>query len=132
MPVLSGLDELANQSLTSGLPFTGDLELAGPVTARLLCQTLRVFMEDTSQRAFEWVLAQQRRQHVHSRIDAAELPVIPVTRRQGRPYTLVLKKTAALFARHQEARTRDETDLGWLGGKLKVIAGVGDSWRRVA
>jgi len=79
-----------------------------------LCETLRSFMEDTSQRTFEWPLAQQRRQHVHSRIDAAELPVTHVTRRQGRPYTLVLKKTEALFARDQEARTRDETDLGWL------------------
>jgi hypothetical protein len=30
-----------------------------------------------------------------------------VTRRQGRPYTLVLHKTDALFAREQEARARD-------------------------
>jgi hypothetical protein len=37
-----------------------------------------------------------------------------VTRRQGRPYTLVLNKTDALFAREQEARNRDETDLEWL------------------
>jgi hypothetical protein len=37
-----------------------------------------------------------------------------VTRRQGRPYTLVLNKTDALFTREQEARTRDETDLEWL------------------
>jgi hypothetical protein len=67
-----------------------------------LCEKLRVFMEDTSQRTFEWPLAQQGRQHVHSRIDAAELPVTHVARRQGRPYTLVLKKTEALFARDQE------------------------------
>ena len=39
---------------------------------------------------------------MHSRIDAAELPVTHVTRRQGRPYTLVLAKTDALFAREQE------------------------------
>ena len=51
---------------------------------------------------------------MHSRIDAAESPVTHVTRRQGRPYTLVLKKTDALFAREQEARIRDETDLEWL------------------
>jgi len=57
-----------------------------------LCDTLRVFMEDKSQRTFEWPLAQRRRQHVHSRIDTAELPVTHVTRRQGRPYTLVLKR----------------------------------------
>jgi hypothetical protein len=49
-----------------------------------------------------------------SRIDAAELPVTHVTRRQGRPYTLVLKKTDELFAGEQEVRTRDEKDLEWL------------------
>ncbi len=82
-----------------------------------LCDTLRVFLEDESRRTFEWPLAQQRRQHVHSRIDAAELPVTHLTGRQGRPYTLVLKKTDALFAREQEARTRDETDLKWLAAQ---------------
>jgi hypothetical protein len=79
-----------------------------------LCGTLRVFLEDKSRRTFEWPLAQQGRRHVHSRIDAAELPVTHVTRRQGRPYTLVLNKTDALFSREQEARIRDETDLEWL------------------
>ena len=79
-----------------------------------LCGTLRIFLEDKSRRTFEWPLAQQRRQHVHSRIDAAELPVTHVTRRQGRPYTLVLNKTDALFTRERQARIRDETDLEWL------------------
>ena len=79
-----------------------------------LCGTLRAFLDDKSRRAFEWPLAKQSRQHVHSRIDAAELPVTHQTRRQGRPYTLVLTKTNALFAREQEARIRDETDLEWL------------------
>jgi hypothetical protein len=86
-----------------------------------LCGTLRVFLEDKSRRTFEWPLAQQRRQHVHSRIDAAELPVTHVTRRQGRPYTLVLNKTEALFAREQEARARDETDLEWLDIDFELI-----------
>ena len=49
-----------------------------------LCDTLRVFLEDKSRRTFEWPLAQQGRRHVHSRIDAAELPVTHQTRRQGR------------------------------------------------
>ena len=87
-----------------------------------LCDTLRVFAEDKSRRTFEWPLAQQRRQHVHSRIDAAELPVSHVTRRQGRPYTLVLNKTDALFAHEQEARTRDQTDLQWLAAEWKLSA----------
>jgi predicted 2-oxoglutarate/Fe(II)-dependent dioxygenase YbiX len=87
-----------------------------------LCDTLRVFLEDPNQRAFEWPLAQQRRQHVHSRIDAAELPVTHVTRRQGRPYTLVLNKTEALFAREREARIRDEADLEWLAAQWNLGA----------
>jgi hypothetical protein len=79
-----------------------------------LCGTLRAFLEDPNRRTFEWPLAQRGRQHVHSGIDAAELPITHQTRRQGRPYTLVLTKTDALFAREQEARIRDETDLEWL------------------
>ena len=86
---------------------------AGNCTCEL-CDSLRVFLEDKSRRTFQWPLAKERRRHVHSRIDAAELPVTHVTRRQGRPYTLVLNKTDALFTREQEARTRDETDLEWL------------------
>lgn len=82
-----------------------------------LCDTLRMFLEDPNRRTFEWPLAQQRRQHVHSRIDAAELPLSHVTRRQGRPYTLVLKKTDTLFVREQEARTRDQADLEWLAAE---------------
>jgi predicted 2-oxoglutarate/Fe(II)-dependent dioxygenase YbiX len=87
-----------------------------------LCDTLRVFLEDRSRLTFEWPLAQQGRQHVHSRIDAAELPLTHVTRRQGRPYTLALNKTDALFAREQEARIRDETDLEWLAAQWNLRA----------
>ncbi len=82
-----------------------------------LCDTLRAFLQDKGRRTFEWPIAKQRRQHIHSRIDAAELPVTHVTRRQGSPYTLVLAKTDELFAREQEARIRDETDLGWLAAR---------------
>jgi hypothetical protein len=66
----------------------------------------------------EWPLAQQRRQHVHARIDNAELPVSHVTRRQGRPFTLVLNKTEALFAREREALARDQADLEWLAAEM--------------
>ena len=38
-------------------------------------------------------------------------------RRRGSPYTLVLDKTEALFAREREARIRDETDLEWLAAQ---------------
>jgi len=87
-----------------------------------LCGTLRLFLDDKGRRTFEWPLAKQRRQHVHSRIDAAELPVTHQTRRQGSPYTLILTKTDALFAREQEARIRDETDLEWLATQWNLGA----------
>ncbi len=51
---------------------------------------------------------------MHGRIDAAELPVDHQTRRVGRPYTLVLTKTDALFKRERQRRRRDEQDLAWL------------------
>jgi hypothetical protein len=34
--------------------------------------------------------------------------------RKGRPYTLVLRKTDALFTAETEARARDQADLEWL------------------
>jgi hypothetical protein len=98
---------------------SGDWSIEFPVggCACDLCDTLRVFLADQSRRTFEWPLAKQGRQHVHAQIDAAELPVTHETRRQGRPYTLVLNKTDAIFAREQEARIRDETDLKWLAAQ---------------
>jgi hypothetical protein len=94
---------------------------AGGCTCQL-CGTLRIYLEDRSRHTFEWPLAQQGRRHVHSRIDAAELSVTHVTRRQGRPYTLVLNKTEALFVGEQEARARDETDLAWLDEEWSLRA----------
>lgn len=82
-----------------------------------LCDTLGTFLRDPARRTFEWPIAQQRRRHVHARIDAAELPVRHETRRQGRPYTLVLVKSRALFEREQQARIRDKADLQWLTGE---------------
>ncbi len=95
-------------------PGDWSVELPADGCACELCGTLREFLKDASRRELEWPLAQKRRQHVHSRIDDAELPVTHRTRRQGRPYTLVLKKTDEIFTREQEARARDEEDLEWL------------------
>jgi hypothetical protein len=74
-------------------------------------------------RTFEWPLAQKGRSYVHSRIDQAELPVSHQTRRQGRPFTLVLTKTGQLFEREAKQRARDQTDLDWL---LEHWATTGD------
>lgn len=83
-----------------------------------LCGTLAGFLADPARRQLEWPLAKDRRRHVHSTIERAELPVGHQTRRIGRPYTLVLTKTAALFEREAEARRRDEADLAWLDAHL--------------
>jgi hypothetical protein len=85
-----------------------------------LCGTLGELLQDPARRTFEWPLAQERRRHIYSRIDTAELPVRHETRRKGRPYTLVLAKNQALFERARQARLRDESDLDWLNGEWKL------------
>jgi hypothetical protein len=89
------------------------MELPGGCVCEL-CGTLRSFLADPLRRTPEWPLARDRRSHVHSRIDQAELPVSHQTRRQGRPYTLVLTKTAQLFGREAQQRTRDQAYPDWL------------------
>jgi hypothetical protein len=79
-----------------------------------LCGTLGTFLGSRSRQIFEWPLAKDGRRHVHSRIDSAALPVRHQTRRQGRPYTLVLAKTGELFTREKDARHKAVIDLAWL------------------
>jgi hypothetical protein len=87
-----------------------------------LCDRLGTFLGSRSQRVFEWPLATDGRRHMHAGIDSAGLPVRHQTRRQGRPYTLVLAKTDELFTRASNARHQAVTDLAWLrstwGGAL--------------
>jgi hypothetical protein len=79
-----------------------------------LCDTARTFLGSRSQKIFEWPLAKDGRRHVHTQIDSAGLPVRHHTRRQGRPYTLVLTKTDELFTHATNARHKAVTDLAWL------------------
>lgn len=79
-----------------------------------ICDTLGGFLGSRTQRTFEWPLAKDGRQHVHARIDSADLPVRHQTLRQGRPYTLVLTKTDELFTHAATARLTAEADLTWL------------------
>ena len=79
-----------------------------------LCAALRAFLAAPSRRIYEWPLAKAGRGHVHHRIDAAELPVRHQTRRAGRPYTLILTKTDALFEREAQQRRRARDELTWL------------------
>ena len=79
-----------------------------------LCDALGTFLGSRTRRIFEWPLAKDGRRHVHIQIDSAELPMRHQTRRQGRPYTLVLTKTGELFTRQKDARNKAVTDLTWL------------------
>ncbi len=79
-----------------------------------LCGVLGAFLGSRSRRVLEWPLAKEGRRHVHTRIDSAELPVRHQTRRQGRPYTLVLTKTQELFTRERTVRSQAAADLAWL------------------
>jgi hypothetical protein len=63
---------------------------------------------------FEWPLAKDQRAHIHQMIDAHDLPVTHVTRRSGRPFTLVLTKAEALFERQAIERNLWRRDLHWL------------------
>jgi hypothetical protein len=79
-----------------------------------LCATLRTFLGSRSRKRLEWPLAKDGRRHVHGQIDAAELTVRHDTRRQGRPYTLVLTKTDELFTREKDKRHTAAAYLAWL------------------
>ncbi|WP_308369188.1 MULTISPECIES: 2OG-Fe(II) oxygenase [unclassified Streptomyces] len=79
-----------------------------------LCGALGAFLGSRSRRVLEWPLAKEGRRHVHTGIDSAELPVFHQTRRQGRPYTLVLTKTEDLFTRERTVRRQAAADLAWL------------------
>jgi hypothetical protein len=85
-----------------------------------LCATLIDFLAAPNRRTFEWPLAKQRRQHVHTRIDTAEVPVTHVTKRQGSPYILVLRKTDDLFTGEQQARGQADSDLKWLAHEWDI------------
>ena len=97
----------------------GDWSIALPGGCKCeLCRGLGAFLADPERQRFEWPLAKERRQHVHQRIDAAELPVRHETRRTGRPFTLVLTKTKELFEREARERKSRQSDLEWLRRRL--------------
>jgi hypothetical protein len=58
---------------------------------------------------------------VHGRLDAHELPVRHETRRSGRPFSLVLSKTSALFEREAAERRSWQADLEWLARMAGAI-----------
>lgn len=66
-------------------------------------------MREASRTSGDW--SNSNRDHITSTVRQAELPVVHETLRQGRPYTLVLRKTDALFTRAAAARSAAATDL---------------------
>ena len=79
-----------------------------------LCGTLTRFLVAPDETRLEWPLAKDPRAHIHQILDAHDLPVSHTTRRVGRPFTLVLMKTDALFEREVRERGLWERDLRWL------------------
>lgn len=82
------------------------------------CERLREFLVSPSEHTLEWPLAKPGRQHIHHAIDAAGLPVRHITRREGRPFTLVLRKTEEVFQRDQDARVQARNDLEWMSSSV--------------
>jgi hypothetical protein len=92
-----------------------DWSISAPIRCRCrLCATLARFVGARDQVRFEWPLAKDARAHIHQAIDSQNLPVTHVTRRTGRPFTLVLVKTDALFEREAAERNLWRRDLEWL------------------
>jgi hypothetical protein len=99
----------------------GDWSIALPRGCQCeLCATLGNFLSDPEKRQLDWPLAKERRRHVHTRLEAHELPVRHETRRSGSPYVLVLSKTTALFAREAAERRAWQADLEWLARKARA------------
>ena len=102
-----------------GLPVRADEDWSISAALRCgceLCTTLAAFLQSPTETSKQWPLAKERRAHIHQAIDAADLPVTHTTHRTGRPYTLVLQKSQALFQRAALERQRMSEDLAWLRG----------------
>jgi hypothetical protein len=82
-----------------------------------LGEALLRFLSSPTQQRLEWPLAEAKRQVIHQFIDRHELPVKHETRRSGRPYTLVLDKTPALFEHEAAQRKYWVSELAWLRGQ---------------
>lgn len=86
-----------------------------------LCRELAKFLRAKDRVELAWPLSKERRRHVHNVLDGHDLPVRHETERTGRPYSLVLRKTPALFERAAAERKAWEKDLQWLEQKVDAI-----------
>lgn len=76
-----------------------------------ICRELRQFLADPTASERGFPLAKDRRAHLHQVIDANRLDVTHETKRTGRPFTLVCKKSTASFDRAYEEFTRNRKSL---------------------
>ena len=72
------------------------------------CRDLDEFLRDPARRTVEWARNQQYRTHIEERLRRHELPVQHRTIKSGRPYTIALAKSPALFEREAQQRRDDE------------------------
>ncbi len=79
-----------------------------------LCATLNRYLCASDQVRMEWPLATEHRAHIHRAVESHDLPVTHTTRRTGRPFTLVLAKTDAVFKRAAAEREFWQEELEWL------------------
>ncbi len=108
------MDELQSRLATSARA-ADDWSMIPPTKCPCdLCMELGEFLSHRDQIRFEWPLATDKRRHVHNQLDRYKLPVTHTTRREGRPYTLVLVKTKALFTQDADLRQRYARELAWL------------------
>lgn len=102
-----------------------------------LCAELSRFLVADRQTTLEWPLASDKRAHVHQTLDNHELPVKHTTRQSGRPYTLVLVKTSALFSREAAQRRAwqrglDSLTLGKRTRKKSAVSSAEPKQRRTS
>lgn len=100
-----------------GLPARADDDWSISAALRCgceLCRALAAFLHSSTETLKRWPLAKERRAHIHQTIDDVGVPVTHTTQRVGRPFTLVLQKSQALFQRAAIERRRMSEDLAWL------------------
>jgi hypothetical protein len=79
-----------------------------------LCETLTQYLRAKDKVRFKWPLVKDQRFHIHRTIDSFDFPITHTTRRKGRPFMLVLEKTAELFERDAAERLSWQQELQWL------------------
>jgi len=115
LPIVRRCERVLQLRLSVAARDAGDWSIAAPESCACnRCDKLARFLGAADRRQLEWPLAKDARRHIHQMLDSHELPVDHEARRSGRPYTLVLTKTSALFEREAADRRTWQADLAWL------------------